>query len=220
MNIANALKDYHNLSKEVQDFSLEIEKNQDIINSITTEYKGFQIMYSDLKINPPFLFIGMNPGAGYYKDQNHQNVMNFGLSNRMDYCQENYKLAQATRSLFTKSEFDVQVLDKCCKTNFYFISTTGEKHLNSIIKKLDPLDFEKKSKNWNKRLIEIIKPQRIICESIYAFRKVIEEKEIKAEYFSNTMYAKWDEIEILGYKRHGSRIRNEKETIQFLNRFH
>jgi len=34
------------------------------------------------------------------------------------------------------------------------------------------------------------------------------------------MYAKWDEIEILGYKRHGSRIRNEKETIQFLNRFH
>ena len=207
------------LSKEVEDFSQKLETSK-YFTEIFEIYKGFQILYSALNYNPMFMFLGINPGAGYYNSTG-EIVKKFLPEKKLEYSFEEFKyaLARETRFFFELANIPKGKLENAVKTNFYFIATSREKpDLNKIIETLVPLEFEKKSKEWNLRLIKLIKPKILICEGCSAFKKFTEDKKVHSENFKNTMYAKWDNIDVIGYKRHWSNVRDKDELANLLKK--
>lgn len=204
--------EYNQLQREVAEFKRELEASE-IFSSIKPIYRGFQILYSPLQFKPDFMFVGINPGAGYFNSTGE-------LANRlepestMEYVFENYALANETKKLFQLLGLSNTELSKAVKSNFYFIATENEKGLNEIITLLDILDFEKKSMDWNNRLIEMIQPKIIICEGKSAFTKVTQQKNLQSKWESDVAYAKWRSTHIFGYKRLFSQIKNKKKLSE------
>ena len=64
------IEEYKNLVKEVENFIDEVERCDEVQKSRVKYYKGAQILYSALHKNPKYMFIGINPGNGYFKQNN------------------------------------------------------------------------------------------------------------------------------------------------------
>lgn len=210
----NITLEYKQLMTEVADFKKQLEVSS-VYQKIKEKYKGFQILYSPLQFKPDFMFIGINPGAGYYKSTGK-------IANRlepestMEYVFENYSLASETKKLFQLLGLSNTELSKAVKSNFYFMATENESDLNKIIDLLDVLDFEEKSKNWNKRLIEMIQPRMIICEGKSAFIKVSQHKNLAAKWENDVTYTQWDNMHVIGYKRLFSQIKNKERLSEVI----
>ena len=200
---------YNQLMKEVAEFKEALEHSS-IYPKVRDKYKGFQILFSPLQSQPDFMFVGINPGAGFFNSTRE-------LANRlvpeenMEYVNSNYALARETKKLFELMGLTNGDLSRAVKTNFYFLATENERDLNEIINFLDPMDFEKKSKDWNKRLIQMIQPKIIICEGKSAYTKVLQHDNLKQNWDGDVAYTNWNGIHVVGYKRRFSNIRGKEE---------
>lgn len=209
-------KQFQQLSDEVNKFKQDLEASS-FLTEIKEYYKGFQILYSPLQFQPDFMFIGINPGAGFYKSTG-QLVNRLLPEDTMEYVYENYSLARETKELFYAMGLADADLSKAVKTNFYYIATQDEKKLNRIIDLLHPMDFEKKSNEWTRQLIGIVKPKIIICEGKSAYSKIIGLTNLIENWNGDVGFNMWNDIQIIGYKRRYSNIKSKEKIIEVISK--
>ncbi len=180
--------------------------------------KGFAIWYSELKFQPLFLFIGINPGAGFYKDTGVKyRESDLDLSDCFEYCEYGGKLAEETIEVFSKLKLDNELINSV-KTNIHYLVTSNQKDLiklqGILIDKFN-INLYEKSEQWTKNIIQMIQPMCIICEGAYSAARI-------AEYYGEKII--WENdvcsftiangIHVIGYKRKYAGIINKKELQQ------
>ena len=216
---------FDQIQKEAKDIHNEIlsicEKNE----KIKELYKGCQIYFSPISNIPvDVMFLGINPGQGFYSHNNNQLVEKYEPLEKHEYIEHSYTLADSWREIFEKDLNRIDLLENSFKTNFYFWATKGEKELESFLGELnkvkekfgDKIVF--KSVNWIKSLILELSPRVLIVEGKFAF------KELK-RCFSNKELEMYNEYE--GYingldcyvfctTRCYSNMKNTDNVIEFL----
>ena len=58
-------KSYSEIKIEIQELLAEIESDENLSKILNKYYKGIQVLLSPLIYKPKFMFIGINPGAGF-----------------------------------------------------------------------------------------------------------------------------------------------------------
>jgi hypothetical protein len=188
-------------------------------------YKGTVILFSQLLHRPPFLFIGINPGAGYFNSTGNnyrENELNPDpgfeyVDAENDY---DYTLARQTRDVFAQTRFK-DCLSACVKTNLFYTCTSNARELyqfNDIVKEKHGVNYWELSAEWTREIIGIVKPTVIICEGKSVINRL-------ASYYGMDVY--WhNEIgsfqinggsRVIGYKRRYSHILNRVSLINALN---
>jgi hypothetical protein len=211
---------YNALKSEVAAFRSLIVERISKNEQATQYYKGCTIMFSHLKENPPFLFLGINPGGGT-KDDRELNpddgfeYLNAVISNPP----YDYALARNTRNLFKKAGL-YEHLEHSVKTNIYYVITSKAKDLSSLFSLLgDDVDdeFYRLAHKWTNQMIELVKPQVIICEGMEALEKISWLYETKPMLEASCGYFELkNKIAVIGYSRRFSNIRNEDFVAEFL----
>ena len=162
-------------------------------------------MFSPLIIRPKVMFIGINPGAGFF-NTNNRHVKRFSPLENSEYLKGEYRLAQQTRKLFDKAGLTSEDLKNSVKSNCFFFATKNEKELHQFLSHLKPTKVYNKSEKWIDDLVNLIKPSIIICEGKSAFSRFVKNKNCEINDSENVLYTKWNDIKIIGYKRNFSNI--------------
>jgi hypothetical protein len=178
-------------------------------------YKGFIIWFSKLSYKPPFLFIGLNPGAGYYNDTGVKyRDSDLDPSEVFEYLSYHHCLANETIQVF-KDANRLGELEKSVKFNIHYLVTSNQKDLfalQGILLDKYNINMYAKAKDWTMRLIDIIEPECIICEGAYPANKLAYYYDQKIGWKNHVcQFTINNEIPVLAYKRLFSRIINKKE---------
>lgn len=202
---------YESLINKIKKFEADLEADKSL-SKVKEIYFGIQVLYSPLIINPTFLFIGINPGIGYHK-QNDQKVRRFNALKYFEYGHYNYLLARETRKVFDNAKL-LHELENSVKTNCYFFSTKTQADLYRFMSHLKlEYDVYNHSANWVKELIEIINPSIIICEGKSAFERITRTK--CDGPIVGALSGIYNDIPVIGYSRNRSFI-NEKDSVSKL----
>jgi len=205
------------LITEVKDVNKKIIKTCEDNKQLKDTYRGYQIFLGTISFNPNVMYIGINPGDGFF--------MKYGkLLERsepfkeQDTKNELWRLIQYCLTKIGRKEY----LDDIVLINYYFFSTSNLKKLHLFFKLL-PKELRKeileKSDLWIKTLITEISPKYIICGGSYTLGKL--KRLYKYEYESlpeknkNNLVGKLNNIIVFTYKRH-RRIRNMKDREEFI----
>lgn len=215
MNVEFIAK-YEKIKKEVETFDLEIQSTPELITQIKKYYKGVQVLFSPITENPKIMFIGINPGAGFF-NSNKQNVKRYSPLEKCEYIGGGYRLAQQTRELFKLAGLTKNDLANSVKSNCFFLATKTEKELYQFLSHLRPTNVYSKSAKWIDELVLMIYPEIIICEGKSAFNHFIKGKNCNVEVDQDVYYTNWKNIDIIGYKRNFSNIVKMKSVAEKLN---
>jgi hypothetical protein len=142
-------KSYNEIKSEVEAF-LNKFKNDEKLKKVAKKYfRGIQILFTPLIHNPKFMFIGINPGAGYYNNEGKKinNVKRFSPMQNSEYVGQEYRLAKETRKLFELAGISKMELKNSVKSNYYFLATKNTNDLLKLIKELEKHEIEKLSEN-------------------------------------------------------------------------
>lgn len=210
------IANYNTIRDELKQLIEEIESNQIIFGKIEKYYKGVQILYSNIVHKPQIMLIGINPGDGYYK-QKGERVRKFEPEKKLEYSYDCYKypLARNTKKLYELAGCS-EYLANSVKSNCFFFATNTEKELYQMLSYLKEFKLYKKSDLWINKLIDIVEPEIIICEGKSAFDRVVKIKDCKPVNNKHYCYAKYNNIEIIGYRRIRSSIRYINEVAKIL----
>ena len=186
-------------------------------------YKGVQIYFSPVIIKPQFMFIGINPGQGYFK-QNKKPVFKLKPLEKNEYIEiPDYNLSGDWNYVFSELK-SKKKLEKSFKSNCYYFATANYielKNMLKIIKQKYKIDIDELSKKWTREMIDIIKPNLIICEGFQAFSRLL--KSYENEYCNlkeNKTYKFADigSFRTYAFKRNiSSRFSNIDEVIDILS---
>lgn len=208
-------KSYSEIKIEIQSFITEIENDENLSKCLHKYYKGVQVFLSPLIHKPKFMFIGINPGAGFYNDKGEK-VKRLSPLKHMEYIGLDYKLATETRELLRLAGIPSAELNNSVKTNYYFLSTTNANDLFSLLSHLKIHKVYNKSKKWINKLIDIVEPEFIICEGKTVFDKLTKDRNWKVSEIGNVYYAEFGKIKVIGYKRIFSNILNKEKVAKVL----
>ena len=189
-------------------------------------YYGFDVIDGKIIMNPDFLFIGINPGAGD-KVRDHEITLETDAISYLDIYDDDYKyqLAKETIEVFrTMGMSDEKIYkllqDSCVKTNQFYISTDSEADIKKCLNASNETnygDYWKKSIEFTIALIKIIKPKIVVFEGKSAYDSVVEIcYEIKDTWDADDLahfYSKEDDAHFVGYKRLFSNIKTNKEKL-------
>lgn len=203
------------LIKVANNIKSEVEVLHDLMEKSGNQlFKGTQIFFSPLVKRPTFLFIGINPGAGYFNEHNHK-VKRFSPLQTFEYSHYNYHLATETRCVM-KSAGLTKELEGAMKINYFFFATRDQ---DSLFKLLGSQRNEKvydKSRIWVKQLIEAIDPKIIICEGKSVFDRLTGEKSPVSTLADGVYASIVNGRKVVGYSRHRSFIRNKPGLVEAL----
>lgn len=59
-------QDYQTLKREIEAFVEDFRTDENISRMVDKHYKGIQVLFSPLIYKPKVMFIGINPGAGFF----------------------------------------------------------------------------------------------------------------------------------------------------------
>ena len=206
---------YSEMKLEIEGFLAEIENDKDLEKILEKYYKGIQVFLSRLIYKPKFMFIGINPGAGFYNYEGKK-VKRLSPLESMEYIGQDYKLATETRELLRLAGIPISDSNNSVKTNYYFLSTTNANDLFSLLSHLKKHKVYNKSKNWINKLIDIIEPEFIICEGKTVFDKLVKDRDCKVSEIDGVFYTEIDKIKVIGYKRIFSNILNKEKVAKVL----
>lgn len=188
-----------NLQSEVKAFAdkiIEISKSDEKVKDL---YKGVQIYFSRIQEKPKFMFLGINPGSGYF-DYNHECVYRFEPLEEIEYKTYDYKLAVEWKYVFGNKENmlnRMDLLENAFKTNLYYIATKDKKDLDKLRRHLSNNyglreECFRKPYEWTKTFIDVIKPEIILCEGFSVLdelKKIYPEMNcVKADWGFNAYY--------------------------------
>ncbi|MDK2771813.1 MAG: hypothetical protein KYX68_06230 [Flavobacterium sp.] len=179
-------------------------------------YKGIQLYFSPLQ-KADILFIGINPGIGYFKS-NNKNVKRFNPLDKFEYNGQKYYLAKQTNKLFKELNLGL-TFSKSVKINHFPYDTATVNDLNKLLEKhKEQLKLYKTAKNFVLETILEVEPKLIICEGKSSFDRLKKYFEVESiEYNDDTYVFKTENFVAIGYKRNLSHIKNKsqlKEKIQ------
>lgn len=206
---------YNEMKIEIEEFLAEIENDQNLSKILDKYYKGIQVLLSPLIYKPKFMFIGINPGAGYYKTKESR-IKRLSPLEHMEYIGLDYKLATETRELLRLAGIPNSELKNSVKTNYYFLSTTNANDLFSLLSHLKEHKIYNKSKKWINKLIDITEPEFIICEGKTVFDKLTKDRDCIVSEIDNVYYTEFGKIKVIGYKRIFSSILNKENVAKVL----
>lgn len=207
---------HQNLKDKVEGFYVAHLSEGSINKYVAKYYKGIQILYSRLIANPKVMFVGINPGAGYF-NENKQVVKRFSPMNYHEYYKGGYRLAKQTRKLFQLANLPLSDIVNSVKSNNFFIATRSEDELYKLLSHLKKEKVYYHSAQWIDELIGYVNPQIIICEGKSAFDRLTKNKECtsvsNSEFYH---YAQWNNKHILGYNRRFSYILHKEKVAEKL----
>ena len=161
------------------------EKDEEIRNL----FRGTSLWYSPIIENPEVMFLGINPGAGFYNNNNQTLCHFFEPLKIMEYVDESqsYKLKWEWQYVFGEKGLNrLDVLAKSVKTNFCYIATEDEAALKKLFTqiraKLNIAPYEVFG-NWTRQVIKFINPKLLICEGKDAL-EFVKNWSFKNEYFA------------------------------------
>lgn len=133
-------------------------------------YRGIFVWQSLLIVRPDVMFLGINPGAGYY-NHNHQKLVHYTKPieiNEYFDPKQDYQLKWEWQYVFGEKGLNrLDLLEKSVKTNFCWYATenlTQLKRLFVILKaKTDINQYELFGMHTEANLCQI-KPKLLICE--------------------------------------------------------
>src|SRR6266446_6287498 len=222
----NLTSSYEMLKNEVATFRDLVREAISQNPSVEQLYKGCTIMYSALLEGPPFLFIGINPGAGRYKETGKKlEAGELEPCDGFDYTNAvadgDYTLARETRDLFTQAGM-YECLEKSVKTNVYYFMTSNEPDLCALSSSLgDDLDeqFHKNAFRRTRWMIERIHPKVIVCEGMSSLNKLSEIFDVSpTREGSCGSFELADETLVVGYSRQYSNIVDIPLAADFLRK--
>ncbi len=212
------LEKYEKIKKEVEAFDLEIQSDPELSAQIEKYYKGVQVLFSPITENPKIMFIGINPGAGFFNsNKENTKVKRYSPLDKFEYIGGGYRLAQQTRELFERAGLTKKVLANSVKSNCFFLATKSEKELYQFLSHLKSTNVYAKSAKWIDELVLMIHPEIIICEGKSAFKHFIKGKNCIVKLDQDVYYANWNNMDIIGYKRNFSNIVKMKSVAEKLN---
>lgn len=206
---------YSDIKFEVEEFLTKFENDEKQNDVYKKYFRGIQILFTPLVYKPKFMFIGINPGAGYfnYEGNSTKYVKRFSPMQNTEYIGQQYRLAKETRKLFKLANISQVDLKNSVKSNYYFLATKNTNDLSKLLLSLKEYNIEKKSENWIKKLTEIVEPEIIICEGKSIFEKFTKTKVSEND---DVYYAEIGKLKVIGYKRKFSNIVNKEKVAKLL----
>lgn len=188
-------------------------------NANESLYKGIQLYLSALH-QSEILFIGINPGAGYFNYKKLR-VKRLNPLKKFEYVGQKYYLATQTKKIFTELGL-IDIFKKSIKINHFPFATKNQRDLDKLLEKYDN-DYKLYyfSKLFVKKTIEIVAPKLIICEGKSSFDRLKSILDLEAfEYNESTYIMKNENQIIIGYKRHLSHIKNKEELKSKIKKYY
>jgi hypothetical protein len=149
---------YKQIETEVRDLFEELQQ----LPGFMKYYRGTQVLYSSLSWQPVFIFIGINPGAGFWNESlrktgKGQVMFRTWAQKKLEYSYKDfrYPLAVSTRNLFRKAGCQ-EHLAAAVKSNCFFFATSTEKELYQMLSHGRVLKIYQKSSDWITRLVAMV----------------------------------------------------------------
>ncbi|MDD7416205.1 MAG: hypothetical protein SPI86_01660 [Treponemataceae bacterium] len=159
-----------NLHTEAAKIDSQLTKLSQTDEEIHALYRGIQVWFSPLVKNPKIMFLGINPGAGFYNHNNHQLVHSLTPLEINEYVDPNqdYDLKWEWQYVFGPKGLNrLDLLEKSVKTNFCYLATDDEKAMKKLFTqirgKLGIAPYEVFG-NWTRQWVSDIHPKILICE--------------------------------------------------------
>lgn len=216
---------FENIEKEADEFNKKLLELYDTDEVIKKLYRGIRIWYSPIIENPQIMFLGINPGAGYYsntgKPENDLKPMK-----KMIYADPEHDFCLKWEWDYVFGEQGLNrrdLLESSVKSNFCYFITESSKDLIAFLKQFEiklGISPYKLCGNWTNQLVKNIKPKILICEGKdafdllknWSFRNEIKiDEEIQGGYL--------DDITVLYFKRTYSNLKDKEKIIQTLSNY-
>lgn len=200
--------------KVAERIKIEVEVSHDMIEkSGNQHFKGTQIFFSPLVKRPTFLFIGINPGAGYFNEHN-RNIKRFSPLQNFEYNHYKYHLAKETKNVMRSAGLTKE-LEGAMKINYFFFATRDQDSLYKLLGSQRDQKLYYKSKIWVEQLIEAIDPKIIVCEGKSVFDRLTG-RSPSANLADGVHGSIINGRKVVGYSRHRSFIRNKPGLVEAL----
>lgn len=208
------------LHKELSDLYETDEK-------IKSLYRGIHVWRSPIINNPDIMFLGINPGDGYFK-KNGKLAYSIKPVCLADYANKNesYNLKWKWNDIFEDELNRFDLLEKSVITNFCYLATENEKALKKLFVRIHnklnikPYEF---FGNWTKLVVNEIHPKLLICEGT----KVLEWLKLRSypnlyieEKMSNDMFniGHISDIKVFTVSRDRKKMFSKKSTADELRK--
>jgi uracil-DNA glycosylase len=208
--------EYQPLKEEIEAFVEDFRSDEATEKKVDKYYKGVQVFFSPLIFQPRIMFIGINPGAGFYNWEKRL-VKRYSPLVNNEYYYSDYRLAKQTQKLFELSGLGKEELKNTVKINCFFFASKNQKELYQMLSHLESKEVYSKSARWTDQLVDLIQPEIIICEGKSAFDRFIENKDISSTIGTeNFWYTTYGNRKVLGYRRNFSNICKIEEVAKEL----
>lgn len=209
------IEHYQFIKNDIEAFVDDFRADENIIRMVDKHYKGIQVLFSPLVYKPKVMFIGINPGAGFFNWKKRP-VKRYSALDNNEYYYSDYRLAQQSQKLFELSGLGKEELKKTVKTNCFFFATKNQKELYKMLSHLKSKDVYNKSAKWTDDLVTLVKPEIIICEGKSAFERFLENKDHSRMDCGKVLYSDIMGAKVIGYRRNFSNISNIEEVASVL----
>ncbi len=206
---------FSQLGNDVKDF---VNEYNELLDG-AAEYKGVHILFSNLIHQPKVLFVGINPGHGFFNHNNDTRVEKYEPIEKLEYVDSryDYTLSEETKKMFEIADCMNVLQHSSVKTNCCFFSTNNEKELTDLLNKImhnGRPNIYREVEAWTKRIIEMVEPEIIVCEGKSAFNKVASHiVEGKKTWFDGYgYYVASNGIHVIGYERSYSNILDKEKV--------
>ena len=159
-----------NLVQQARDIDKRLNELYKTDSEIQALYRGTSLWYSPIVENPEVMFLGINPGAVFYKNNNQTPCHFFEPLKIMEYTdpKQDYQLKWEWMYVFGEKGLNrLDVLSKSVKTNFCYLATEDEAALKKLFTqirgKLNITPYEVFG-NWTHQIVQQINPMLLICE--------------------------------------------------------
>lgn len=165
------------IAKEADEWHAKLEELYETDEMINKLYRGIDIWFSPIIENPEIMFLGINPGAGFYNNNNKTLVHRIEPRKKPEYVDDevSYILKRDWEYVFGNKENCLNrrdLLEKSVKSNFCFFATEKTNDMKKLFTqmsgKLGAAPY-KLCGDWTRRLIKEINPKILICEGKQAF---------------------------------------------------
>lgn len=215
--------DLDDLEEEVRDFASEIDSLCEDDYELDDLYKGVQIYFSPIHYGADIMFLGINPGAGYYNYWNEK-VEKFYELDEHEYItysdDDGYTLAQEWYSIFDNIG-RLDLLEDSFKTNCYYFATEDTSDLNQLKRLLrdNSMWVDDKAQEWTETMLEEINPRLLILEGMKV-KNLIQNwyGDDYEEYNRYRGYINSLSIEVIVVERIYSNIKNKDKVENNLER--
>ena len=222
---------FNTIQKEAKVLHEEILEVCKLDAHINEWYKGCQIYFSPIVEYPDVMFLGINPGQGFSKnDSEHKRVEKFEPLEMNEYLQHSYTLADSWKRIFRDDLNKDAALINSFKTNMFFWATKGETELNKFLGALNRYNDKLgdrcvfQARKWIKTMITELSPGVLIVEGKSALDNLIKcftnnELEMFDYDVKHRGYLKINEGEgcyIYCVERIYSNLKNEDGVVEFL----